>query len=72
MERLAAKLKLFHWNIDRAENWPEYRHQTKGRGYILTSIHCRVTKHAATLVDVAGFLKILQEEEEAQLPIEYK
>ena len=63
MEKLAAQLKEFHWNIDHALDWPEYRNVTKGKGYILVSRHCPVTKHAATLKDVKGFLKLLQDGE---------
>ena len=63
MEKLAAQLKEFNWNIDRAIDWPEYSSVTNDKGYILVSRHCPVIKHAATLRDVRGFLKLLQDGE---------
>ena len=63
MEKLAAKLKEYQWNLDPALDWPEYHHITKGKGYILVSRYCPVTKHATTLKDVKGFLKLLQDGE---------
>ena len=52
MEKLAAQLKEFNWNIDKAIDWPEYRNVTKSKGYILVSRPCHVKKPAATLTDV--------------------